>query len=77
MKQNIQPNDQTNAKEDNFLVMTPVETARLLRISRTNCYEQIRQGVIPSIRIGKRIIVPRTALMRMLNEGARQQDSTL
>jgi len=77
VNQNIQPNNQPNTKEDDSLVLTPVETARLLRISRTNCYEQIRQGVIPSVRIGKRIIVPRTALMRMLDEGAKQQDSTL
>ena len=48
------------------LVLTPVETANLLRISRGTTYEQIRLGVIPSIRMGRRILVPRAALMRML-----------
>ena len=53
-------------KED--LVLTATEAAKLLRIGRATCYEQIRQGAIPSIRIGRRIIVPRAALMRKLEE---------
>ena len=68
MNQTIPLHSQTNSKEDDSLVLTPIETARLLRISRTNCYEQIRLGVIPSLRIGKRIIIPRAALMRKLEQ---------
>jgi len=52
------------------LVLTPVETARLLRIGRATVYEQIRQGNIPSIRMGRRILVPRAALMRKLESGS-------
>ncbi len=48
------------------LVLTPVETAKLLRIGRGTVYEQIRLGVIPSIRMGRRILVPKEALQRML-----------
>ena len=62
------PSQTIQEKEDRSLVLTPAETARLLRISRTNCYEQIRLGVIPSIHIGKRIIIPRAALMRKLEQ---------
>ena len=51
---------------DDSLVLTPVETARLLRIGRATVYEQIRLGTIPSIRMGRRILVPRAALMRKL-----------
>ena len=54
--------------ENENLVLTATEAARLLRIGRATCYEQIRQGVIPSIRIGRRIIIPRAALMRKLEE---------
>ena len=50
------------------LVLTAGETARLLRLSKTTVYDQIRQGSIPSIRIGKRILIPRAALMRKLEE---------
>jgi len=50
------------------LVLTAGETARLLRLSKTTVYDQIRQGSIPSIRIGKRILIPKAALMRKLEE---------
>lgn len=50
------------------LVLTPVETAKLLRIGRGTVYEQIRCGAIPSIRMGRRILVPKAALMKMLEE---------
>jgi excisionase family DNA binding protein len=47
-------------------VLTPIEAARLLRIGRGTAYEQIRCGTIPSIRMGRRILVPRAALLKML-----------
>lgn len=47
-------------------VMTVEETAQFLRISRNSVYEALRRGDIPSIRIGRRLIVPRVALERML-----------
>lgn len=50
------------------LVLTPVETAKVLRIGRGTVYEQIRLGVIPSIRMGRKILVPKTALLKMLEE---------
>ena len=48
------------------LTVTVDETAALLGISRSVAYESVRTGTIPSIRIGKRILVPRAALERML-----------
>ncbi len=48
------------------LVLTPIETAKLLRIGRGTAYEQIRCGAIPSIRMGRKILVPRAALLKML-----------
>jgi len=50
------------------LVLTPTETAKILRIGRGTVYEQIRLGLIPHIRIGKKILIPRAALMKMLEE---------
>ena len=66
MSQSIQAQDQMNLSES--FVLTVSEAARLLRLSKTTTYDQIRQGSIPSIRMGKRILVPRAALMRMLEE---------
>ncbi len=53
-------------KTADALVLTPIETAKLLRIGRGTVYEQIRLGLIPSIRIGRKILVPKAALIRML-----------
>jgi len=52
--------------EHDSLVLTPIETAKLLRIGRGTVYEQLRIGAIPSIRMGRRILIPRAALMKML-----------
>jgi len=51
------------------LVLTVKETACRLRISRGLAYEAIRQGIIPSIRIGWRILIPRKALEEMITSG--------
>ena len=75
MTQSTQTPDKTSSNDS--LVLTVGETAKLLRLSKTTVYEQIRQGAIPNIRMGKRILVPRAALMRKLGEGVRQQDNVL
>jgi excisionase family DNA binding protein len=48
-------------------VLTVDEAKEVLRISRASAYEGVRSGVIPSIRIGRRILVPRARLMAMLD----------
>ena len=69
MSQSPQTEYQTVDRDSNdSLVLTAGETARLLRLSKTTVYDQIRQGSIPSIRIGKRILIPKAALMRKLEE---------
>jgi excisionase family DNA binding protein len=47
------------------------ETAMLLRIGRNQAYDGVKTGEIPSIKIGKRILVPRIALEQMLAKPAR------
>jgi excisionase family DNA binding protein len=49
-------------------VMTVDEAAKMLRISRATAYEAVRQGEIPVVRYGRRILVPRAALERKLQE---------
>lgn len=53
-------------------VLTPAETFRLLRIGRTSGYAMIRKGELPSIRIGRRVLIPRAQLLRLL-EGQPQE----
>lgn len=48
------------------LTLTVEEAAALIGISRAFAYEAVRRGEIPSIRIGRRVLVPRAALHRLL-----------
>ena len=51
------------------LVLTVPEAADLLGICRNAAYEAVRRGEIPSIRIGKRLVVPRMAFEELLRNG--------
>ncbi len=51
------------------LTLTVSETARALGISRGLAYEMVRTGEIPSVRFGKRVLVPRRTLERLLEQG--------
>jgi excisionase family DNA binding protein len=44
-----------------------MEAGRMLGISRPGIYAAAKNGDIPTIRIGRRILVPKAALDRMLN----------
>ena len=48
-------------------VKTLEEVASLLRISRGSAYEAARRGEIPTIRIGRRLLVPTDALDKLLS----------
>jgi excisionase family DNA binding protein len=47
-------------------VLTVDETMRVLRIGRNNVYDRIRAGTIKSIRLGRRVLVPKAELLRLL-----------
>ena len=53
---------------DEPLTLSVQTTARMLGLSRASAYEAIRTGQIPSIRFGRRIVVPRAALNRMISQ---------
>lgn len=48
------------------VTMTVTETANVLGIHRPSAYECVRLGAIPSIRLGRRIVVPRRAVEELL-----------
>ncbi|MEE8550029.1 MAG: helix-turn-helix domain-containing protein [Gemmatimonadota bacterium] len=48
------------------VVYTVLEAAELLGLGRHTAYEGVRSGVIPSVRVGRRILVPRVALEKLL-----------
>jgi len=54
-------------QKDETLTLTVPEAAKLLRISRGVAYESARTGLIPAIRFGRTIRIPRYALEQLLN----------
>ena len=47
-------------------VLTVEEAAQVLRISRQSAYQAARAGEIPTVRIGRRLLVPRQRLEKLL-----------
>ena len=45
----------------------------ILGISRTTAYEAVRDGSLPSIRVRRRIVIPRAWLQAVLRSGADAQ----
>lgn len=43
------------------------EVAELLGISRTAAYECVRRGEIPAIELGRRLVIARSTVDRLLN----------
>ena len=50
-----------------------VEAARLLGIGKASAYAGIKAGEIPSIRIGRRILVPVASLVQLLEKSVPSQ----
>jgi excisionase family DNA binding protein len=47
------------------------EAGRILGLGRDAAYRAARSGEIPALRIGRRLLVPKAALGRMLEETSR------
>jgi excisionase family DNA binding protein len=50
--------------------VTVEESGEILGIGRNSAYEGVNSGQIPSIRVGRRIVVPTAQLRRLLGEVA-------
>ena len=53
---------------DKRLVLSVPEAAELLGLSTPTAYQAVNAGKIPNIRIGRRILIPRAALLKFLSE---------
>ena len=50
------------------------ETAQVLGISRGLCYELVRQGKLPAVRLGeRRLVIPKQALAKYLQNGGQAE----
>ena len=50
------------------LVFSPKEVGELLGLGRSSTYEALARGRIPSIKVGKKILIPRAGLLKLLGE---------
>lgn len=48
------------------MTMTVSEAARVLGISRSSAYECVRRGELRAVRLGRRLVVPRSAVTELL-----------
>ena len=48
------------------LVLSIPEAARMLGVSRATAYQFVREGGLPSIRFGRRILIPKKALLERI-----------
>ena len=53
--------------DEQRLTITVEQASKLLGISRGLAYQMVRTGKLPVIRFGRRLLVPRKALDRLLN----------
>jgi len=58
--------ERQNMENNDRLTLTVKETQMILGLSRSLVYQAIETGEIPSVRIGKRILIPKAALYRLL-----------
>ena len=66
----------TVTPDENSPVMSVTECAAYLRIGRSHAYEMVKEGKIPSIRLGKKILIPRRRLEQLLGEPVVQANQT-
>lgn len=57
------------------IVYTVFEAAEILGLSIPSTYQGIENGEIPHIRIGRRILIPKSALDKMLLEAGTKSES--
>ena len=57
----------SSSSPDGTLSVSVGEAAKVLGISRYSVYEAVRRGQIPTVRLGRRILIPRRALEELFN----------
>lgn len=52
------------------LVYTVTETAQILDIGMNKAYELVQQNLIPNLRVGRKILIPKQSLEKWLVKSA-------
>lgn len=56
-------------------LLTVQEVTGFLRVSRNTVYDALRAGTVPSIKMGRRILIPKEGLRQMLEQCVNQSKS--
>ena len=68
----IKPRPNKHAEIKDRLTLTPRESVKLTRFGLNHTYELLKSGEMPAIRVGKRFFIPKSALLRWLeNAGSK------
>jgi len=54
-------------REDERLVYTVAEAARMLGISRAHAYDLVASGELAHVRLGRRVVIPKRVIDRLLD----------
>ena len=54
--------------DETRLTLTVPQAAEVLGISRALAYELVARGELPSLRLGRRVVVPRRALQNFVDD---------
>ena len=67
------PGQQRPDPDETPLLVSVPTAARLLGVGTTFCWELVRSGDISSVRLGRRVLIPRWALEEMIRAHERNQ----
>jgi excisionase family DNA binding protein len=68
--------ERASSWNDDRLVYTVAEAGELLGISRSFAYELVARGELPVIRLGRRRLVPKVALLAILEPDSSDDPSS-
>jgi excisionase family DNA binding protein len=67
--------ENSSASQLDRVTLTVLEAAQMLGLSKGAVYEAAATGAIPSIRVGRRILIPKAALNRLLASASQSYDA--
>jgi len=57
-------------EEQGTAVLSVEQAAKVVGVGRNTAYKMVNEGVLPALRLGRRLVVPKPALERLLNDPA-------
>lgn len=69
----LERNDQPQEK----IMLTVPEAAQILRIDKVTVYELAKSNGFPALRIGRRVLIPRDALLRWIEAEAMKEHAAV